>query len=175
MIMKKIIYTLIFLCTTFLANAQDFTVGLIDINDVLASMPEYKEVQKRLYETQKQYNEELQLITQEFQRQYDEYNSLDEKTDPVIKERRARLLLDTKQKKEAFEDKIISELETLNGELMKPLYQKIQEALVVIGNNNDYNLIMEKGGDSHILYYGKNVVDITPEVKTQLNLNSQPN
>ena len=166
--MKKFFFLLLLCAACIPANSQNLNVGLIDMNDVISSMPELNEVQHKINDRQTQYFNELKLISEEFQRQYNEYNSLDDSVDKLVKERRARLLQETQQKREAFESKAIEELEQLQVSLMTPLYESVQQAIKEIGQRDHYDLIMEKGQDAKIYFYGPRVTDITPEVKLKL-------
>ena len=170
--MKKLALSFLLLLLFCPLFGQAFTVGLIDTNEVLASMPELKQVEQQIKDAQKRYFQELKFINDEFQSQYEAFEALDKTTDPIIRERRARLLQDTQKKKDSFELQVIEQLQNMQTELMTPLYSRIQEAVKDIGQQDELNLIMEKGEGSKIYFYGNNVVDITPRVIEYIHLST---
>ena len=166
--MKRFCILLSSLFITMAAFSQSVKIGLLDINSVLASMPEIIDVQKEMTDLQNSYKAELTLISDEFQKLYEDYSNLDSATQELIKERRAKLVMDTQQKKEAFERQILTNLEEKNKALMEPLYQKIQTALKQVAEENEVDIIMEMGGDNTVYYFNQKIVDVTPLVKEKL-------
>lgn len=166
--MKRFCIFLSSLFITMAAFSQSVKIGLLDINSVLASMPEIIDVQKEMTDLQNSYKAELTLISDEFQKLYEDYSNLDSATQELIKERRAKLVMDTQQKKEAFERQVLTNLEEKNKALMEPLYQKIQNALKQVAEENEVDIIMEMGGDNKVYYFNQKIVDVTPLVKEKL-------
>lgn len=166
--MKRFCILLSSLFITMAAFSQSVKIGLLDINSVLASMPEIIDVQKEMTDLQNSYKAELTLISDEFQKLYEDYSNLDSATQELIKERRAKLVMDTQQKKEAFERQVLTNLEEKNKALMEPLYQKIQTALKQVAEENEVDIIMEMGGDNKVYYFNHKIVDVTPLVKEKL-------
>ena len=149
------------------ASAQTLKIGLVDTNEIISKMPETAAAQQTLSDAQKKYQEELQRIDQEFQRQYEELQNMKEDELPAIKERKVRQLQETQQKGEAFQQQVIQDLQKQQDELMAPVVQKVKNAIESVGQEKGYNLIQELAGT---LFFSQPVEDITPLVKQKLGL-----
>ena len=149
------------------ASAQTLKIGLVDTNEIISKMPETAAAQQTLSDAQKKYQEELQRIDQEFQRQYEELQNMKDDELPAIKERKVRQLQETQQKGEAFQQQVIQDLQKQQDELMAPVIQKVRSAIESVGKENGFNLIQDLAGQ---LYFSAPVEDITPLVKAKLGL-----
>lgn len=166
--LKKI---LLAVAVTFslVASAQTVKIGLVDVNAVMAAMPETTAAQQKLQETQKKYETEYNALGEELQKQYQELQNMKEDELPAIKERKTRAFADNQQKLQTFEQQVMNDMQKLQNDLMAPIMQKLQSAIQSVGAEGKYTLVQNL--DPQItFYYSAPAEDITPLVKAKLGL-----
>ncbi|MBD5190758.1 MAG: OmpH family outer membrane protein [Bacteroidales bacterium] len=165
---KKLLFA-IMLAFPMLLSAQTLKVGLVDLNTVMAAMPEMTQAQTKLQDVQKKYQDEAQKLEDEMKRLYDEFQNMPDTELPAIKERKARELQDYQQKMQNFEQSAMQDLQKMQNELMAPIVAKINQAVESVGKEGAYSLIQVKEPQL-TLYYANPVVDITNDVKAKLGI-----
>ena len=165
---KKLLFA-IMLAFPMLLSAQTLKVGLVDLNTVMAAMPEMTQAQTKLQDVQKKYQDEAQKLEDEMKRLYDEFQRMPDTELPAIKERKARELQDYQQKMQNFEQSAMQDLQKMQNELMAPIVAKINQAVESVGKEGAYSLIQVKEPQL-TLYYANPVVDITNDVKAKLGI-----
>lgn len=169
--MLKKILLMIAVTFSMVASAQTLKVGLVDTNAILGSMPEVAEAQKKLQETQNKYEAQYKLLTEELQKQYEELAKMENDKDvpELIRKNKTQAFADNQTKLQQFEQQVMQDMQKQQGELMAPIYQKLQDAIQSVGKENNFSLI--QGIDPQLtFYYSAPVQDITPLVKTKLGI-----
>ena len=163
---KKVIITLAFaFALPVLAMAQKF--GSVDVNAIFSAMPETKAAQTQLAEASKKYEEEFKKLQEEFDKKFQEYQALGTDAPASIKERREQELQEYNEKIQQFRQTASQDLEKQNQTLLAPIESKINEAIKAVGQEGGFTFILQNG---MALYEGKDVVDVTPAVKTKLGI-----
>lgn len=152
-----------------LASAQTIKIGLVDTNEIMGKMPETAEAQKKIEEVSRKYEEEYNKLGEQMKSMVDEYQNMKEDELPAIKERKARELQDFQQKLQQFEQNASQHLNTMQGELLTPIMQKMRNAIESVGREGNYSMIQVKNPDL-TLFYQAPVVDITADVKAKLGI-----
>lgn len=142
-------------------------IGIINIDAVVQSLPETKEAQAQWDAASAQYESEYNKLNTEFKRLYDDFNNIKSNELPVIKDRKTREFQEYSNKILTFEQDVQNDLNRMQKELMKPIYQKIKDAVDAVGKEGNFDIIQQYNPDQ-IVYYGSNVIDITPIVKEKL-------
>ena len=101
----------------FAANAQKFAVVYAD--EIISVMPEVAEIQTRLAEASKQYEDEYGKLQEEMQKKYQEYQELekDASTPQGIKERRLQEISDLDRKAQQFAQTAQQDLQRQQAQL----------------------------------------------------------
>ena len=152
------------------AFAQELKIGIVDIEEIVQKHPDYADSQAKYVESAKQYEDTYMNLQEEMKRLYDEYNALGEDTPQTIRERKAKNLQEQQVKIGQFEQTIEQDLARVQQELLAPIYQKVQNAIQSIGQEEGFSLIQPKM-NQFILYFASPVQDITPQVKAKLGIN----
>ena len=152
------------------AFAQELKIGIVDIEEIVQKHPDYSDSQAKYVESAKQYEDTYMNLQEEMKRLYDEYNALGEDTPQTIRERKAKNLQEQQVKIGQFEQTIEQDLARVQQELLAPIYQKVQNAIQSIGQEEGFSLIQPKM-NQFILYFASPVQDITPQVKAKLGIN----
>lgn len=151
--MKKILTILILLCTGQCINAQKF--AYVDSKYILNKIPEFKQAQEKI--------DALSIDWQkEIEEKYDDLKLIKEKY-----EQDKFLLTESMQQKredaiEKKENKIIElqnkyfgpqgELYIKKQELIKPIQDKIYDAIQKLASDNKYSIVFDSSSDLIMLY-----------------------
>ena len=156
--MKKIKFLILFFVITNYSLAQKF--AYVDTDYILAKIPEYNQAQDKLDNYSKGWQEEIEMTMQKIEKMYRSYQS-------------EQILL-TKEMKRAREDMIFAEekkvqdlqikyfgpegmLFSKRQELIKPIQDKIYDAIQQIATNNKYSVIFDSSSDLIMLYTNNNL------------------
>ena len=147
------------------ATAQN-KFGFIDLNEVLASMPEAKKADTMLRE----YNEALNANANDMQKELNEKvnkfiaDSL--KMTPVAKEATRRELQEKIQGLNGMDQKIQGQVETKRNELAAPIQKKAMDAEKAVAKENGYTHVLPK----EYMYVFPEVDDLAAKVKLKLGI-----
>ena len=155
---------------SFHSNAQN--IDLVDINEILSSMPEYDAAQKELDRIAAEWRQE---IAQEFDKVKSMYNKF--QAEQVL------LSADDKARKEEEIIKKEAEVRELQKakfgpegalfakrqEMVAPIQDKVFAAIENFAADKGYDMIFDKGGATGLLF-SKSEFDKTAELKKRLNI-----
>ena len=164
MIKKLILAILVALPT--MAMAQKF--GTVDTQSLMQSLPEMKEVQTQLEASLKKYSDEESKLHAEYEKKIKEFDEMAQDTPDAIKQRRVEEIQGLQQKIGEFRQTAQQDLQRQQEQLIAPIQQKIMTAIQSVGTEGGYTLIFENC--IPLLFSGKDVVDVTPQVKTKLGV-----
>lgn len=147
--------------------AQKF--GYVNADELFANMPDTKAAETQLTEASKKYEAELQKLSEELDKLYTEYQSIqnDSGTPDSIKERRMQEIQERAANVEKFRATAQQDLQRQQEQLLAPIHQKIVEAIKAVGQEGNFTGIIAEGT---FLYMGNDVTDVTPLVKTKLGI-----
>jgi len=166
--MKKIFVIVCVSLITLGAFAQKTKFGHVDSNAIFTVMPEKEEASKAVEEYAMTLETQLQALNSELEQKYNDYMENQEALSPSIRQMKEEELVNLQQRIQAFQVSAQEDMQTKEMELLEPIYAKIQEAIKEVGEENGFLYIFEV---STLLYHSSESVDITPMVKTKLNIN----
>lgn len=160
--MKKLVLMLMLLAPMTMM-AQKF--GKVNTQSIMQSMPEVSKANGELEALQKQKENDLQAMQQEFQRKADEYQKASSTMNATTKQQKETELQGLQQKiQQAYQDGQ-QEMQKKSNELMQPIVEKVRTAINAVGKAGGYTYIFEEGA---AVYTGDNVTDVTNAVKAKL-------
>ena len=152
--MKKIALSIGCLLIVVLSGyAQSYAV--VDTKYILDKMPEYKDAQKKLDQTSMQWQKEIDDKQQALNKMYKDYDA--EKvmlSDTLQKKREIQLfnaekeVRDLQRKRFGFE----GDLFKLRQELVKPIQDKVYNAIQQIAVNRMYDFILDKSEGITVIF-----------------------
>lgn len=177
---KKALLALL-LALPLMAAAQTTRIGVVNVADIYASMPEMTQARASIETLSRSYDEELSRLKAEFQAKYTEYQALnnDATVSPIIRERRIQELQQMDLKIQSFLVSVTDDIERRESELLLPLIDRVSNAITAVGQADNYTVIY---ADLSIeaarrpvpglqpVYLGPTVTDLTPRVKAILGL-----
>ncbi len=152
--MKKIvIIALLLLGSSATMFAQKF--AYVDTKYILDNIPEYQMAQDQLNELAKKWQKEIDAKAQEIDKMYKAYQ-----TDAVLlpadlkKKREDEIVQKEKELKELQKKRFGTDgdLYKKRAELIKPIQDKIYNAIEELANDRGYAIIFDKAGSGTILY-----------------------
>ena len=160
--MKKLVLMLMLLAPMTMM-AQKF--GKVNTQTIMQALPDVAKANGELEALQKQKDNELKAMQEEFQRKADEYQKGASTMNATAKQQKETELQGLQQKiQQAYQDGQ-QELQKKNNELMQPIVAKVRAAIDVVGKAGNYTYIFEEGA---AIYTGSNVVDVTKEVQSKI-------
>jgi outer membrane protein len=152
--MKKIIAAVCcFFMLTMAANAQRYAI--VDSKYILDKVPDYKEAQKKLDQFSEQWQKEIDAKQQALDRMYKDYEAEQVMlSDELRKKRedeifvREKELRDLQRKRFGFEGDLFKKRQ----ELVKPIQDKVYNAIQKIAVAKQYDFILDKSEGITVIF-----------------------
>lgn len=160
--MKKLVLMLMLLAPMTMM-AQKF--GKVNTQTIMQALPDVAKANGELEALQKQKDNELKAMQEEFQRKADEYQKGASTMNATAKQQKETELQGLQQKiQQAYQDGQ-QELQKKSNELMQPIVAKVRAAIDAVGKAGNFTYIFEEGA---AIYTGSNVLDVTKEVQSKI-------
>ena len=172
--MNKVISILAFMVlTAFSVNAQK--IGYVDTDYILTSIPEYKAAQTEIDKLSVDWQKEIEAKYSEIDKLYKAYQAdAILLTDDMKKKRENEIINKEKEVKELQKQRfgVDGELFKKRQELVKPLQDKIYNAVKQVAEKSGLAIIFDKAGQVSILY-ANTKYDKSEDVLTLMGYNKK--
>jgi outer membrane protein len=152
--MKKLILILsIVLTSSVLTFAQKF--AFVDTEYILGQIPEYKSAQTELDKTSVQWQKEIEAKYAEIDKMYKAYQAEQILlTEDMKKKREADIVAKEKDAKDLQKQRfgVEGELFKKRQELVKPIQDKVYNAVKAVAEKGAYSIMFDKSSDLTMLY-----------------------
>ena len=169
--LKKLFLTLL-VATSFSMATQAQRYCVIDSKYILDNLPDYKQAQAKLDEVSTQWQKEIDAKLQDVDRMYKAYQAEQvmlsddmkkKREDEIIKkEKEAK---DLQKKKFGFEGDLFKKRQ----ELVKPVQDKVYNAVQKLASSKGYDIIFDKSADLSV-FYSDNKIDKSDDVLKDLGV-----
>ncbi len=171
-VMRKALIIFVLLLSIFPLFAQQATIriGYVDSQVILQQLPEAQKIQKELDDLLKKYQSELDQIVKTYQGKIDEYQKKEAMLSAQAKEQMQREILELERKIYEYREQKLGpqgEFESEREKRLKPLRDKITDAIESVAKEEKLNFVFDKAGDVILLYADKQF-DITFRVLDKL-------
>lgn len=166
--MKKIIFTLIMLCTTIGAQAQKF--ALVDMEYILSNIPAYERANEQLNQTSKSWQAEVEALNTKAQTLYKNYQNESVFLSDAQKKEREKAIVDKEKEAADLKKKYFGpegELYKKRQSLIEPIQDEIYNAVKGIATTRGFQLILDRASDTGIIFASPSI-DISNEVLAKL-------
>ncbi|MCK9421440.1 MAG: OmpH family outer membrane protein [Bacteroidales bacterium] len=167
--MKKIFLTAIVIVITItMVYAQKF--AYVDTQYILDNIPEFTEAQAQLDEISSQWQKEIDAKFAEVDKMYKDYQAQSVLLPEDMKKKKEQEIVDKEKEAKNLQRTRFGkdgDLFKKRQELVKPIQEKIYNAIQEISTNNNYAIIFDKGG-SLTMMYANPKYDISDEVLDNL-------
>jgi outer membrane protein len=167
--MKRIVLiTVAIFLMAFLGKAQKF--AYVDSQYILDNIPEFAEAQAQLDELSNQYQKEIDAKFAEVDKMYKEFQAQAVLLPEDMKKKKEQEIVDAEKEAKNLQKTRFGkdgDLFKKRQEFVKPIQEKIYNAIQDIATSNNYAVVFDKGGSLSILFANPKY-DISDEVLDKL-------
>ncbi len=167
---KIICFLMVILSGFVMAQGAAAKFGYVDTDYILSQIPEYKAAQSELDKTSIQWQKEIEGKFAEIDKLYKAYQAdAILLTDDMKKKRESEIVNKEKEAKDQQKQKfgIDGELFKKRQELVKPLQDKVFNAIKMVAEKKGLGFVLDKSGQISILYAASKY-DMSDDVLIQL-------
>ena len=150
------------------ANAQ-VKIAHVNTAEILDAMPDKATAEKSM---EKYYNElqsQLQTMANEYQTKMQDYEANVATMSNLVKQSKEKEIIDIQNRIQQFQANAEQEFESKRAELLKPILDKIQNAINAVGKEKGYTYIIDLATGAAV-YTGDDAIDATKDVKVKLGI-----
>lgn len=155
-------------CIITLIHAQKFAI--VDSKYILDNIPEYSEAQAQIEELSIQWQNEIETKFTEVEKSYNDYQAQSVLLPEEMKTKKEQEIVDMEKEAKDLQRKYFGkdgDLFKKRQELVKPIQEKIYNAIQQIAEDYNYAVIFDKAGSLTMIYTNPKY-DISDDVLDQL-------
>lgn len=164
--MKKLVIFLLMMLPLGLF-AQESKIAIVNTQEVMMAMPEFTDMQKQMQEMEANYQKELKVMSDEYQKKYSDFIAQQDSLTENIRLRRMQELDDINQRSQNFIQVSQQDFQKKQNELLTPIQEKLRNAIAAVGKENGYLYILDP---QIVLYKSDTAIDATAQVKAKLGI-----
>ncbi len=150
------------------ANAQ-VKIAHVNTAEILDVMPEKAKAEKDLEKYYNDLQNQLQTMAQEYQTKMQDYEANQATMSNLVKQSKEKEIVDIQTRIQQFQANAEQDFEGKRAELLKPMLDKIQNAINTVGKEKGYTYILDLATGATV-YVGTDAVDCTKDVKAKLGI-----
>ena len=151
-----------------MAQAQ-VKIAHVNTAEVLDAMPDKAKAEKDLEKYYGELQNQLQTMAQEYENKMQDYQANQATMSNLVRQSKEKEIIDIQNRIQQFQANAEGDFETKRAELLKPILDKIQNAINAVGKEKGYTYILDLATGAAV-YIGTDAVDCTKDVKTKLGL-----
>lgn len=166
---RHFLVLLAFVSLTAIAQSK---FGYVSYKELIEALPEYSIVAAHLDDLQSKYEAEIARSDREFNQKYADFIEEQRSLPDNIRIKRHKELQELMEKSMDFKDEVNNAMREARREMMQPLRDKVDEAVMKVCVDEDYDYVLNTDERAYIAINPKNGTDITEKVKQELNVES---
>ena len=171
---KKVFFTLILFIslvggTAFSQVLPQVSVAYVNTTELLDQMPEKAQATQQLLTLSENYEKELELMQNDYNKKYSDYITYQTSLSENIKLRRMQELTELESRINQFMELAQKDIENQEKGLLDPLKQKINNAIHAVGIEQRYTVIYDLANPG-IAFVSPDAVNANPYVKSKLGI-----
>lgn len=147
--------------------------GYVSYKEIVTALPEYCIVNAHLDELQAKYEAEIERSEREFNQKYTDFIEEQSQFPDNIRIKRHKELQELMEKAMAFKNEINDAMREARHEMMKPLHDKVNEAVMKVCIEGNYDYILDMDDRTYIAINPQSGTDVTSLVKQELGMEQQ--
>ena len=163
-------YLIIFLFSLILSQSgisQTQRTAVVDIDEILTSMPDYQKAQDQLDQIAEQWRQEIAQEMDKVKSMYNKYQAEQVLlSDEMKREREDEIMAKEKEVRDIQRQKFGPEGELFNKrqELVAPIQNEVYKAISSYADSRGYDLILDRSANSGIIFIN-DAMDKTEDIK----------
>ena len=166
---KVLVLLVLALGLGFGANAQTAKIGHVDSSAIAEIMPENAQIQQDMQTYYNELQAELQAMVKEYQTKMKDYEANQATMSNILRQSKEKEIMDLQGRIQDFQANAESSFDERRVELLRPVLEKIQNAINAVGKEKGFTYIFDKATGA-VVFIGDNAIDITADVKAKLGL-----
>ena len=150
------------------ANAQ-VKIAHVNTAEVLDAMPDKAKAEKNLENYYGELQKQLETMAKEYQTKLQDYEANQATMSNLVKQSKEKEIVDLQTRIQQFQVNAEDEFANKRAELLKPILDKIQNAINAVGKEKGYTYVLDLATGAAV-YVGDNAVDCTKDVKAKLGI-----
>ena len=150
------------------ANAQ-VKIAHVNTAEVLDAMPDRTKAEKDLEKYYGELQSQLETMAKEYQTKMQDYEANQATMSNLVKQSKEKEIIDIQTRIQQFQANAEGDFENKRAELLKPILDKIQNAINAVGKEKGYTYILDLATGATV-YVGTDAVDCTKDVKAKLGI-----
>lgn len=150
---KGILLLLVALMTVATANAQSF--ALIDMEYILKHIPAYENANKQLEEASKQWQAEVEKLSDEAKALYESYQKQSKSLSDALKTQKENEIVEKEKAASELRRKYFGpegELAKKRNELMRPIEDAVYEAVKAVAIDEGIDVVADRASATSIIF-----------------------
>jgi len=134
-------------------HSQKF--AYVDSDYILGKMPEFNQAQQRINDFSAEWQQEIESLYNQIDQMYKDYQSEQILLTSEMKIKREELIIEKEKFAQALQQKYFGpegDLYKKRSDLIKPIQDRIFNAIQQLAVNNKYSIIFDKSSDLIMLY-----------------------
>ena len=144
--------------------------GYVSYMEIVKALPEYNIVEAHLDELQSKYEAEIERADREFNQKYADFIEAQSQFPDNIRMKRHKELQELMEKSMQFKNEVNRTMREARAEMMKPLYEKVDEAVMKVCVDGGYDYILNIDTRMYIAINPQNGSDVTEQLKQELDV-----
>lgn len=171
--MKNGIKALLVICAVLVGGAafgQNLKFGIINSQEVISKMPERDSAEAKLMKLRNELGSQIEALQVEYNQKLQAYVQGREKMADLVRQNKEKELQDLQQRVQEYGQNAEAELGKQQNALLKPIVEKLNEAIKAVGKANGFAYIFDTAVPSLAYYDAALAVDVMPLVVKQLGI-----
>lgn len=153
-------------------SGQAAKFGHVNSQYIIQLMPEYDSISKILVALDSTYNSQLEILQVEINRKIEAYTQ-DTMSPQLVKDVKAQEIQELQVRAQAFQQRAAEDLQQRPGQLMRPLYTKIIDAINELAEDNSLIYVFDVS-QGNPLYVSDKSMDLVPMILEKFNIKADP-
>ena len=151
-----------------MAQAQ-VKIAHVNTAEILDAMPDKAAAEKSMEKYYGELQSQLETMAKEYQTKMQDYEANVATMSNLVKQSKEKEIIDIQNRIQQFQANAESEFESKRAELLKPILDKIQNAINLVGKEKGYTYMIDLAPGAAV-YVGADAVDATKDVKAKLGI-----
>ncbi|GAB5539756.1 MAG: OmpH family outer membrane protein [Salibacteraceae bacterium] len=167
-----ILFSLFMLISAGVFSQSKMKFGHINSQELLESMPEKIEADKKLEAHAMQLEKQLQAMTTEFESKIQDYRANEAMMSDIIAQTKAEEIQNLEQRIQSFQQNAQNSLAKKEGEVYQPILDRAKNAIEEVSKEGNYTYVFDSSAGT--LLYQPDGDDIMELVRKKLGITNTP-